>query len=319
MAPAPLLSVVLTTYNRSALLGEALARLTAQTLPARKYEILVVDDGSPDATVDVVRAFQKKHGNVVYLPKPHEGLSAGRNFGIAHARGDLIAFTDDDCQAAPSWAEELLTTYQNEKPLGIEGKVITDEKKGLFGNAPENLHGGKYIGCNSAYTKTILQKVGGYDTRFFWIRDDSDMAFRVLQHGKIAFAERAVVYHPYRPTDANHLLKRLTIVQSDLLLFFKHPCAFLDSFGIPGFSNWVQSAAAYLLLGAAATLFPRAEFIAPLLAYAFFRFVVSMRRKTFSVKEGVAFILVLTLRDLLYPLAFVYFFFKTLLAWGKGA
>lgn len=304
------ISVVLTTYNRAPLLPRVLNALAAQSFSKKNYELLIIDDGSTDQSGNVIVPFLKKNPHFRYFPKKHEGLSAGRNFGISHAGGELIAFTDDDVVPDSKWLEELWEVYQKEKPLGIEGKVVTDTQKPLFGNAPENTQGKKYIGCNSAYTKKILEKVGGYDRRFFWVRDDSDMAFRVLKHGPISFAPRAVVYHPYRPIDAMHLLKRLTIIQSDLLLFQKHPSQYMASFGFPGLSNWIQSGATYLFVATLSIVHPPAAII-PLLGYIFFRYFASMRGKLFSLPEAGLLVIVLGIRDLLYPFAFVYYFIKT--------
>ena len=313
---SPCVSVILTTYNRADLLPVALQCLSAQTFPREKWELVIMDDGSTDATPQIIAPFLRKMRNARYFKKKHEGLSAGRNGGISHAKWDLVAFTDYDCLPSPDWISELWATYQKEKPLGIEGKVITDTNKPLFSNAPQNERGRKYIGCNSAYTRAILDKVGGYDKRFFWVRDDTDVAFRVLKHGKIAFAEKAVVYHPARATNPVHLVKRLSIIQSDLLLFRKHPREYWKNFGFPNRNNWIRSLFTYALLFflfqtqnsgmiiGGVVLFLALESV----GYAFFRSALFSMK---TIEVAAIFSFTLLVRDLIFPLAFVYYAIKT--------
>lgn len=308
-------SVVVTTYNRHALLMRALEALDVQSFPKSKFEIIVVDDGSTDSTSRVVQGRLRAWKNVRYLPKKHEGLGHGRNAGIAAARGELIAFTDDDVIPDTRWVESLWKTYTRTHAEGIEGRVTTDSPRRLFGSAPENPVGGKYIGCNSAYTKKVLAQVGGYDPRFFWVRDDSDMAFRVLKKGRIAFAPDAIVYHPQRDTDAWHLLTRLSIIQSDILLFMRHPRQYWENFGFPGGRNLLQSGILYLTLAAWMMVDMKIGAVAALvyLAVRFF----SMRNKVYSLKEGLVFVLVMALRDVAYPFAYIYYWILRLVQGGN--
>ncbi|MBI5948600.1 MAG: glycosyltransferase family 2 protein [Chloroflexi bacterium] len=86
----PLVSVVIPVYNGERFLGEALESVCWQTY--RKFEVIVVDDGSTDATRDVVEGWP----SVRRLQQPHRGVSAARNAGVAAARGALLAFLDAD-------------------------------------------------------------------------------------------------------------------------------------------------------------------------------------------------------------------------------
>ncbi|RLG70129.1 MAG: hypothetical protein DRO07_00945, partial [Candidatus Iainarchaeum archaeon] len=101
------------------------------------------------------------------------------------------------CIANRNWLENILNVFRKSSDVvGVEGKVVTDNPKPLFSSAPENLTGGNFTGCNSAYRKDVLKKIGGYDERFFAIRDDSDIAFRAMSEGRIVFAPNAIVKHP---------------------------------------------------------------------------------------------------------------------------
>src|SRR5215813_13858184 len=87
----PLVSVIIPTFDRAPWLGEAIASVLAQTYP--HLELIIVDDGSHDATPEVVQAF----GQVLtYIRQAHAGVSAARNRGVAASRGALVAFLDSD-------------------------------------------------------------------------------------------------------------------------------------------------------------------------------------------------------------------------------
>src|SRR5438105_1920243 len=91
--PDPVVSVVLPTYNLAQLLPRAMQSVLDQSF--RELELIVVDDGSTDATVDVVQAFQDPRVRLVRLPE-NRGVGPARNAGIAVARAPYIAFQDHD-------------------------------------------------------------------------------------------------------------------------------------------------------------------------------------------------------------------------------
>jgi len=84
-------SVIIPTYNRALLIGQTLASVQAQTFS--DYEVIVVDDGSTDATAQVVAGFD---GNVKYIAKQNGGQASARNVGIQYATGEYVAFLDSD-------------------------------------------------------------------------------------------------------------------------------------------------------------------------------------------------------------------------------
>ncbi len=100
------ISIVLSTYNRSQRLTKALESLAQQVAKGIEYEILIVDNNCTDNTKEVVHSFIERDPHVRYIFEKRQGLSFGRNAGIAAARADLIVFTDDDIQFAPSWIEK---------------------------------------------------------------------------------------------------------------------------------------------------------------------------------------------------------------------
>ena len=102
----PMISVVLPTYNRAALLREAIASVRAQTFT--DWELLVIDDGSTDDSAAVIREAARTDRRIRALRGPHRGVSAARNLGIEHAQGAYVAFLDDDDFWTPEHAARQL-------------------------------------------------------------------------------------------------------------------------------------------------------------------------------------------------------------------
>ncbi len=100
------LSVILSTYNRSAVLKNALERLLTQQTAGMDYEILVVDNNSTDDTRQVVQSFVERDPHFRYIFEQRQGLSYARNAGIAAARSDLMVFCDDDVEVSPTWVQK---------------------------------------------------------------------------------------------------------------------------------------------------------------------------------------------------------------------
>lgn len=126
MTRAPLkVSVVLSTYNRAERLGKAIESLLDQH-PAVPYEIIVVDNNSTDGTRQVVEAIIARAGDRVrYTFEPRQGLSYGRNTGIALAGAPIIAFTDDDIRAAPDWILQVSEAFERHPEAAyVGGRVL---------------------------------------------------------------------------------------------------------------------------------------------------------------------------------------------------
>lgn len=119
------ISVVLSTYNRSKVLHKVLRSLTTQQAPGIEYEMIVVDNNSDDDTKEVVERFRTRDSRIRYLFEPRQGVSYGRNTGIAAARADVIAFIDDDVEAASDWICQIqrgLSYYPDADYIG--GRVL---------------------------------------------------------------------------------------------------------------------------------------------------------------------------------------------------
>ena len=123
MDERPLVSVVIPTRNRADLLSDALGSLVEQDYPADRYEILVVDDGSIDDTPSVVEALAQAHSKprLSLLRQPAKNQNAARNRGVSEAKGELIAFLDDDELAPANWLSGLVAGFMRHPDADVVG------------------------------------------------------------------------------------------------------------------------------------------------------------------------------------------------------
>src|SRR3954451_23034976 len=102
-------SVIIPCHNEEKHIGECLNSLLDQTLPADKYELIVIDDGSSDHTVSIVKGYVAKNpGRISYLQQNHAGPALARNKGAWEAAGKVLAFLDADMKFAPDFLEKLI-------------------------------------------------------------------------------------------------------------------------------------------------------------------------------------------------------------------
>lgn len=107
-----MISVILPTRNRCALLVAALNSLSRQTLPTTQFEVLVADNASTDKTREVVAEFSSRMPNLRYLHTESPGLHVGRHQGMQAACGEVLSFTDDDVEALPTWLESIQDAFR---------------------------------------------------------------------------------------------------------------------------------------------------------------------------------------------------------------
>ncbi len=123
--PLPFVSVIVPSRNRAAMLSDCLTSLRGQDYPGGRFEIIVVDDGSTDATADVVRTLQDGElPEVRYVYQDHHGLNAARNAGITAAKEATICFVDDDVDVPRGWLRSLAEAAVRHPEAGCLGGPI---------------------------------------------------------------------------------------------------------------------------------------------------------------------------------------------------
>ena len=183
-------SVVICTYRRAAFVGKAIESLFQQRYPKDKFEIIVVNNDSPDDTEQVIAPYQQRSPvPFTYLVEKRNGLSHARNAGIAQAQFEFVAHLDDDATACPNWLASFNNVINEHHALVVGGRVekVFEEGftppawfhfqyiQGFFGlNYREwgkkesvfRIRYPRYIGGgNSVYAKWLYRHFGGYDPR----------------------------------------------------------------------------------------------------------------------------------------------------------
>jgi glycosyltransferase involved in cell wall biosynthesis len=122
------ISAVITTYNRSEMLATALEAVLNQKTGGVRYEVIVVDNNSTDNTRATIESFiANGHTNLRYVFEPQQGIAYGRNAGVAAARGNIIAFTDDDVVVTDNWIATINRTFAENPDVDyIGGKILPD-------------------------------------------------------------------------------------------------------------------------------------------------------------------------------------------------
>lgn len=224
-------SIVVPTRGRPDLLNRCLASLALQRYDTTRYEIIVVDDGPDDDTREVVAGWTAHCAplgpDITYIPSmgPH-GPAAARNHGWRAARGDIVAFTDDDTIARADWLRNGLRAFTPDVDA-VWGRLVMP----LTGTPTDyeldakNLEHAEFVTANCFCRKRVLEELGGFDERFrFAWREDSDFHFRLLEYqAAIVHEPGAVIMHPIRPAHWGVSLSQVKKVQFDALLYKKHP------------------------------------------------------------------------------------------------
>jgi glucosyl-dolichyl phosphate glucuronosyltransferase len=223
------ISVVLCTYNRCGTLGPAIASILASKLvPSLEWELVIVDNNSKDKTRPVIEDFVRNcPGRVRYLLETKQGLSHARNAGIDAARGEVIAFTDDDVTVEPDWLENLTSPLLGQKSrwAGAAGRIRQGENfsppswlplQGPFGmggaivqfDEGENQTELKRapFGANMAFRKAMFEKYGKFRTDLgrsagsLIGNEDTEFGERLMSaNERLCYVPDAVVHHPVPP------------------------------------------------------------------------------------------------------------------------
>jgi glycosyltransferase involved in cell wall biosynthesis len=234
---APELSVVICSHNGERMLPSALEGLRGQSLDAKRFEVIVVDDGSTDATASIATA----HGARVVRLDPNRGIAAARNAGVSAARGAIVAFTDDDCEPEQDWLAALVVSFADPGTEGVGGQVRPASNDGFVlrylavrrplaplggdllssanlgyrlwlylrtavgSGAPLAAGASLYsvVGANMAFRRELIFELGGFDEAFVFGGEEEDLCRRAHARAagaRLLYEPAAVVRHRFEPT-----------------------------------------------------------------------------------------------------------------------
>lgn len=225
-----LISIIVPTYNAEKTIGKTIKALLKQNYPKKNYEIIIVDDGSTDKTVEVVSKLPVK-----LIKLKHKGPANARNTGAKNSRGNIILFTDADCIPDKNWIKNMIAPFKNKEVVGVSGTYKTLNKDSLIARflgyeieyRHEKMKKKKYIDFigtfSAAYKKSVFLKEGGFDTSFSMSSgEDPELSYRISKKHKLIFQPSAFVWHPHPDTLLKFLRQKFWRIYWRFLMYRKH-------------------------------------------------------------------------------------------------
>jgi cellulose synthase/poly-beta-1,6-N-acetylglucosamine synthase-like glycosyltransferase len=224
-------SVIVPAYNAESTLEGCLTALESQTVDRELYEVILVDDGSTDGTADIAQ----QHG-VRIFSQPNAGPAAARNSGADMANGEILLFTDADCEPAPDWIERLAVPFENPNIVGAKGAYRTRQRE-LVARFVQLEYEDRYSRTSrlehidfidtysAAYRREVLITNQGFDTSFPTASvEDQELSFRLARKGyRMAFVPDAIVYHQHDRTITEYWKRKFKIGYWKALLLRWYP------------------------------------------------------------------------------------------------
>jgi GT2 family glycosyltransferase len=261
-------TVVVCSYNGADTLPAVLRALWDQTI-ADQIEVLVVDDGSTDATADVVR----RHGVRLVQHDVNKGIAAARNTGWREVSTPIVAYTDDDCLPTRTWLERLLPVLESDPDVaGVGGQVVGAridsvllrylhlnnpleplevdllEACGLADRlvlylrrsaVPTRPTGARQVSAivtaNAALRVDVLKQLGGFDERFRFGGEEDDLCRRLyaLGLGRLHFEPAAVVNHDFDRSLRDTLRRSVGYGRGNARMYLKYDDMSLTMYPLP--------------------------------------------------------------------------------------
>jgi GT2 family glycosyltransferase len=236
----PSVTVVVCTYNGARHIRETCEHLTRLDYP--DYEVIIVSDGSTDKTLAILSEFPFQ-----VIHTENGGLSRARNIGLANARGEIVAYIDDDAYPDEHWLKYLAWSFLNSRHVGIGGPNLPPLDDDLTAFCVANSPGGpnhvlfhddlaEHIpGCNMAFRRSALVAAGGFDADFRIAGDDVDACWKLQRNGgTLGFSPAALVWHHRRGSIRTYLKQQLNYGRAEAMLAEKWP----DKFNAVGHVRW---------------------------------------------------------------------------------
>jgi glycosyltransferase involved in cell wall biosynthesis len=236
----PRFSVVVCSHNGAETIGatcEALSRLDHPN-----YEVIVVDDGSTDATAAIAAGYGHR-----VVSTENRGLSVARNTGLFEANGEIVAYVDDDAWPDPQWLRYLAHSFDTGEYASVGGPNVPPSDDPPVAACVARAPGGpihvltsdveaEHIpGCNMAFRRDVLLEIGGFDEGFRVAGDDVDVCWRIQERGwKIGFNPGAMVKHRRRDSVRAYLRQQRGYGRAEALLARKWP----QKYNTAGHATW---------------------------------------------------------------------------------
>lgn len=192
------ISVVIPMYNSSRTIERALASIESQNGVSFK-EVIVIDDGSTDASYELVKAYSLKSSlNILIFKQANSGVSSARNLGIEKATGDYIAFLDSDDEWLPEKTKEQMVFFKVPDVVMVGGNHFETPRSGMaafeFIDFNKQMFKNHFQTSTVIVSRTVIQLFGGFYNKQKYA-EEGRFYFEVLKHGLAILLNKPVVVY----------------------------------------------------------------------------------------------------------------------------
>jgi glycosyltransferase involved in cell wall biosynthesis len=206
-----LFSIVIPTYARPQKLAQCLNAIAHLNYPRDRFEVIIVDDGSPTSLEPVVQPFREQF-NLTLMTQSNAGPANARNTGVTLAKGKYIVFTDDDCEPDVNWLQVFADGFSKKPDCMLGGYTINKLSDNIFSQTSqllidyiysyynsEDKEASFFASNNFALSKEQFLHIGSFDTTFpLAAGEDREFCDRWLYHGyKMQYLPDAIILHSH--------------------------------------------------------------------------------------------------------------------------
>jgi O-antigen biosynthesis protein len=239
----PSCSIVIVNYNGLKYMNKCLDTLQEIHYPKDKVEIIVVDNGSTDRSLQSVR---EKYSKVKIFENDKNSFTRALNLAIDKSKSEFIAFLNNDVEVDKNWLIEMVHTLEEHPEAGcVGGKILFDDRKTInsVGHSQlpdyyfrdkgfEEIDAGQYnqvceadgiCGGSILYRRSCLDEIGWFDEDYIMYFEDVDMAYRCKEKNyKILYTPKSIVYHHFHGTSGGTNLSYLLCNRNRLFFLARH-------------------------------------------------------------------------------------------------
>jgi len=215
----PSISVIIPSYNEEKNIKNCIKHILNSNYDANKLEIICVDDGSTDNTINIIKDLIKKYSNIKLIKGKHHGKSKALNLGVERAKHDYVLTVDADTLLDKNFIKEIIAPFSDKKVGATNGIALIDKPKRIvehfqtveyyFNNLIRHSfskvfnNGIWFFGAAACFKKDVLKKAGLFSSRV--LTEDMDISLKIFEHGYDVLTVRKATYY----TQVCHNLKTL--------------------------------------------------------------------------------------------------------------
>lgn len=214
----PLVSIIIPMYNAESTIAECIESLLRLRYPKDKLEIVIVDNGSTDQSVSVVKKYP-----VRLLSKPIGTIAAVRNFGASHSNGEIYGFVDSDCLVFEDWLISALKQLQNNDVAATGSGYLAPanctwvEKAWLYESKHKPFQTDFITSGNFIIKSKVFNEIGGYNEKLKTC-EDADICVRIIQKGyKVINSSEIKIVHLGNPKTISEFVRKELWYGEDML------------------------------------------------------------------------------------------------------